>query len=69
MEKMYTTKEVSTADDVDVQVGEAMDTLAPQVTTTSERHGEYKRTISARQIHVRLRHPSYRLQTPSNPEF
>ncbi|KEF57301.1 uncharacterized protein A1O9_05218 [Exophiala aquamarina CBS 119918] len=52
MEKMHTTKEVSTADDIDLQVGEAMDTLGPQVTTTSDRHGEYKRTISARQVHV-----------------
>ena len=69
MEKMHSTKETSPADDVDVQIGEATDTLGPQVTATSERHGEYKRTISTRQVHVSRKTLSYPTSTLSNPEL
>lgn len=52
MEKMDTTKEVP-SETFDVQSGEVVDTLNTQSTTLSNSHGEYKRVISARQVHVR----------------
>ena len=56
MEQIQTTKEVSSLVEVDVQSGEAIDTIAPQ---TGRPQGEYKRVISARQVHVRRSPPSH----------